>query len=261
MDLDLEGKVAIVAAGSRGLGLASALALAREGADVCIFSRSRESLDLASKLIKSEGGGDVLALRGDLRIADDLKEIVKQTVARFGGIDILVNNSGGPPLGRFSDMTEQDWSDAFETEVMPVVRLTRLVIPHMRDRGGGRVINITTVGVKKPQPGLVLSDAMRHCIVGLALNLAIELAPDNILVNSVCPGPILTERLQDAIGNRAELDDLSEFEARDYWLDLIPLRRFGKPSDLGDLVAFLASGKGQFITGTVTQVDGGKAIS
>jgi 3-oxoacyl-[acyl-carrier protein] reductase len=179
----------------------------------------------------------------------------------MGGIDILINNSGGPVLGTFKEVSEEDWLDGLASEVMSVVRLCSLVIPHMQKRGGGRIINITTVGVLKPQPGLVLSDATRHCVLGLAQNLAIELAPDNILVNTVCPGPIATERLEDAIQKRAEHDSLSREEAEAYWLNLIPLHRFGKPVDLASLVAFLASDRGDFITGSVIQVDGGKAIS
>jgi 3-oxoacyl-[acyl-carrier protein] reductase len=197
----------------------------------------------------------------DLRNAQDLKMVVDETVAKFGGLDILINNSGGPALGTFMKVTEQDWLDALEIEVMSVVRLCWLVIPQMRERGGGRIVNITTVGVKKPQPGLVLSDATRHCINGLALNLAVELAPDNILVNTVCPGPIMTDRLQEAIETTALHNQISLKDAEKYWLNLIPLHRFGDPQDLGDLVAFLVSERGSFITGAVIQVDGGKAVA
>lgn len=260
MEFGLEGKVAIVAAGSKGLGLASAEALAREGANVTIFSRNQSSLDQAAARLRALDGGEVLTCVADLRRLADLDSVVDTTVKQFGGVDILVNNSGGPPLGPFAQISEEQWQDALQTEVISVVHLCKLVIPHMRQRGGGRIINITTVGVKKPQPGLVLSDATRHCVTGLALNLAVELSKDNILVNTVCPGPIMTERMEEAIQSRADLEEISISEAERYWLNLIPLNRFGKPSDLGDLVAFLASERGEFITGTVTQVDGGKAI-
>lgn len=261
MELGLDGKVAIVAAGSKGLGLASAQSLAREGANVAIFSRSRESLQAAAQTIASQGGGQVHSTVADLRKLEDLERVVEETVERFGGIDILINNSGGPRLGPFSLVTEEDWRDALETEVLAVVRLCKLVIPRMRERGGGRIINITTVGIKKPQPGLVLSDATRHCVNGLALNLAMELAPENILVNTVCPGPILTERLEEAIRTTSGQEGISLAEAEEHWLGLIPLHSFGKPADLGDLVAYLASDRSGFMTGTVTQVDGGKAIA
>lgn len=261
MELGLDGKVAIVAAGSRGLGLASAMALARGGACVTIFSRTKASLGEAARRIAALGGGGVHAVVADLRNKGDLERVVEETVERFGGVDILVNNSGGPALGPFETVTEGEWLEALESEVMSVVRLCKLVIPRMRARGGGRIINITTVGVKKPQPGLVLSDATRHCVVGLALNLAVELAPDNILVNTVCPGPILTERLEEAIRTTAGQEGISLAEAEEHWLNLIPLHRFGEPGDLGDLVAYLASDRGGFITGTVTQVDGGKAVA
>lgn len=261
MELGLVGKNAVVAAGSKGLGLACAMSLAREGANVTIFSRSDVSLVSAADQINSLGGGDVHTVVADLRNKHDLERVIHETIDVHGGIDILINNSGGPALGPFSAVTEGDWLDGFETEVMSVVRLCRLVIPLMQERGGGRIINITTVGVIKPQPGLVLSDATRHCVLGLAQNLAIELAPDNILVNTVCPGPISTERLDDAIKKRAEHDSISMDDAEEYWLNLIPLHRFGNPADLADLVAFLASDRGKFITGTVTQIDGGKAIA
>ncbi len=261
MDLGLSNKTAIVAAGSKGLGLACAMVLAKEHANVTIFSRTESTLDDAFHQITSQGEGRVHKVVADLRNKQDLIRVVSETSEMMGGIDILINNSGGPVLGTFSEVSEEDWLDGLETEVMSVVRLSSLVIPHMRKRGGGRIINITTVGVLKPQPGLVLSDATRHCVLGLAQNLAIELAPDNILVNTVCPGPIATERLEDAIQKRAEHDSISRKEAEDYWLNLIPLHRFGKPVDLANLVAFLASDRGDFITGSVIQVDGGKAIS
>lgn len=261
MELGLEGKSAIVAAGSKGLGLACAKALAKERADVTIFSRKKASLDNAEKQITALNGGRVHAIVADLRSKVDLERVVEETVYVYGGVDILVNNSGGPALGPFSSVTEEEWLDALESEVMSVVRLCNLVIPKMKARGGGRIINITTVGVIKPQPGLVLSDATRHCVLGLAQNLAVELAQDNILVNTVCPGPIATDRLEDAIQKRAEQDSISLEESEEYWLNLIPLHRFGEPRDLGDLVAFLASDRGNFITGTVTQIDGGKAIA
>ncbi len=261
MELGLEGKSAIVAAGSKGLGLACAKALAKEGANVTIFSRTKTSLKSAEKKIVDLNGGRVHTVTADLRNKKDLKRVVNEAVEIYGGVDILVNNSGGPALGPFSTVTEDEWLDGIESEVMSVVRLCKLVIPHMKSHGGGRIINITTVGVIKPQPGLVLSDATRHCVLGLAQNLAVELAKDNILVNTVCPGPISTERLGEAIRKRAEQDSISLEEAEEYWLNLIPLHRFGEPRNLADLVAFLASDRGEFITGTVTQIDGGKAIA
>lgn len=256
----LNGKVAIVAAASRGLGLASATALARRGVNVTIFSRSRDALSEASEQIRAQGTGKVHYVVANLKNPEDLEGVVNETVELFGSVDILVNNSGGPPIGTFMAVSEEDWRRAFDIEVMSVVRLCRLVIPVMKERGGGRIINIATVGVKKPQPGLVLSDATRHCIVGLALNLAVEFAPDNILVNTVCPGPIMTQRLEDAIQKTADRRGISMEKAKEHWLNLIPIHEFGEPKDLGELVAYLASGRGKFITGTVTQVDGGKAI-
>lgn len=261
MEFGLEGKSAIVAAGSKGLGLECAKTLAKEGANVTIFSRTKTSLDRAEKQIASLNGGRVHTVTADLRNKIDLERVVNEAVDIYGGVDILVNNSGGPALGPFSAVTEDEWLDGLESEVMSVVRLCKLVIPQMKARGGGRIINITTVGVIKPQPGLVLSDATRHCVLGLAQNLAVELAKDNILVNTVCPGPISTGRLEEAIQKRAEHDSISLEEAEEYWLNLIPLRRFGEPRDLADFVAFLASDRGGFITGTVTQIDGGKAIA
>lgn len=257
----LDDKVAIVAAASQGLGKASALALARKGASVTLFARGEETLAATAQEVATLNAGRVHAAVADLRQLADLERVVDETVQRFGGVDILVNNSGGPAPGPFMDVTDQEWLDALDAEVMGAVRLCRLTIPYMRQRGGGRIINIATVGVMKPQPGLVLSDATRHLVVGLGLNLAAELAAENILVNTVCPGPIRTERMEDLIRDTATRENLSLGEAEQRWLDLVPLRRLGEPEDVGELVAFLASETGRFITGAVIQVDGGKAIA
>ncbi|HCC78515.1 MAG: hypothetical protein A2X25_09360 [Chloroflexi bacterium GWB2_49_20] len=261
MEFGLEGKVALIAGGSQGLGFATAYALTREGADVSIFSRNQETLDNAAKMISRNNRGKVHCIVANLRNPNELEKVVEKTVEIFGGIDILINNSGGPALGSFMKVTEQDWLDSLEIEVMGVIRLCRLVIPHMKKRGGGRIINITTVGVKKPQPGLVISDATRHFINGLALNLAVELAPDNILVNTVCPGPIMTNRLEEAIETTSQHQGISLKDAEEHWLNLIPLHRFGDPKDMGDLITFLVSDRGSFITGDIIQVDGGKAVA
>ena len=261
MEFGLEGKVALIAGGSQGLGFASAYALTREGTDVSIFSRNQDALNIAAQRITQDNRGKVQCIVADLKNPYDLERVVGETVEKFGGIDILINNSGGPALGSFMKVTEQDWLDSLEIEVMGVVRLCRLVIPQMKKRGGGRIINITTVGIKKPQPGLVISDSTRHFVNGLALNLAVEFAPDNILVNTVCPGPIMTNRLQDAIDTTSRHQRISLKDAEDSWLNLIPLHRFGDPKDLGDLITFLVSDRGSFITGAVIQVDGGKAVA
>lgn len=261
MDMGLSGKTAIVTAASKGLGRASAFSLAREGANVTICARGRAALEEATREIEKGGTGRVHSVIADLNNLSDINRVIEETVQCFGGIDILVTNAGGPALGPFGKITDEEWQDAFQVNVLGVVRLIRLVIPHMRRRGGGRIINITTVGVLKPQPNLTLSDASRHAVVGLALNLALELAPDNILVNTLCPGPIRSERMDQAIRATAAQEGKSLAEAEEHWLNLVPLHRFGTPSDFGDLLAYLASARASFITGAIIPVDGGKSIS
>src|SRR5207245_2490014 len=189
---------------------------------------------------------------------ENLEAIVAAAVREFGHVDILVNNAGGPPPGTFEKFGDAQWLAAFELNLLSAVRMIRLVLPHMRKRGSGRIINIVSTSVKQPIEGLLLSNAIRTGVVGLAKTLSIELAPDNITVNNVCPGRLLTDRIRQLyLLNEKLQQGMSEEEALKEVVRDIPMKRLGKPEELGALVAFLASQQAAYITGTTIQVDGG----
>jgi 3-oxoacyl-[acyl-carrier protein] reductase len=254
MDLELRGQVALVAAASRGLGRAIAEGFAQEGARVAICGRDEAKVKVAA----AEIGSEVLAVAADVATPEGAERVVRATVDRFGGVDILVNNAGGPPSRPFVEITDEEWWQAVGLNLMSTVRLTRLAVPHMRARGHGRIINVTSFTVKQPLPNLVLSNAVRLAVVGLAKTLATELASDNILVNTVCPGPIATERLRSLTATYAEREGVSYEDAeRRLWTNQIPLGRVGQPKEFADVVVFLASPRASFVNGTTLQVDGG----
>jgi 3-oxoacyl-[acyl-carrier protein] reductase len=258
MDLGLKGKVALVLAASKGLGRASAAALAAEGARVTIGARNRQELAKTAQEIEQDSGSQALAVPTDVTRAEDVAAIVAATVNTFGRIDILVNNAGGPPFGPFEAFNDTQWQAAFELNLLSTIRLIRQVLPHMRQERGGRIINIVSTSVKQPIDGLILSNTIRLGVVGLAKTLSIELAPDNITVNNVCPGRILTDRLRQGANVQAKIaQGISEAEALSDLTKDIPLGRLGKPEEVGSLVAFLASQQAAYITGTTIQVDGG----
>jgi len=258
MDLGLQDKVAIVMAASKGLGRACATALAAEGARVTIGARGTQALEKTAQEIQQATRSRVLAVPTDVTKAEDVEAIVAATVREFGHIDILVNNAGGPPAGTFASFGDAHWQTAFELNLLSTVRLVRLVLPHMRTTGSGRIITIVSTSVKQPIDGLLLSNAIRSGVVGLAKTLSVELAPDNITVNNVCPGRILTDRLRQIyhINERVQQGVSEEAVLKEMSQD-IPLGRVGKPEELGAFVAFLASQQAAYITGTTIQVDGG----
>jgi 3-oxoacyl-[acyl-carrier protein] reductase len=259
MDLGLNGKVAIVAASSKGLGRASALALAREGARVTICARTETDLEAAADQIRRETHTDVLAVPADLTNAEDIHGVVAATVERFGGVDVLVNNSGGPRPGKLPDITDDAWRQAFEVITLNFVRFVREVTPHMRKKKWGRIIGIQSSSVKEPVEYIDLSNGIRPGIAGLMKAIMPDLAKDGVTINLVLPGMFLTSRINPAIADgkiSKELEgQLAPLAAT------IPLGRLGDPIELGSLVAFLASEQASYITGAVYQVDGGKIKS
>lgn len=260
MDLGLQGKVAIVGAASKGLGKASALALAREGARVAICARTTADLQAAAAEIGSETGADVLTVPADLATAAGVDSVVAATVERFGGVDVLVANAGGPALGRFGDFTDDDWRRAFEIVTLNFVRFVRAVVPHMRARHWGRIVGIQSSSVKQPVGGIDLSNGLRPGIAGLMKAIMPELAADGITINLVLPGRFLTSRISPEAGQSPEQDQALQVRLAPLAAG-IPLGRLGNPIELGSVVAFLASEQASYVTGAVYQVDGGYIAS
>lgn len=257
MKTGLDDKCALVCAASHGLGKASALALAREGARVMICARTAGSLEAAADEIRGETGAVVVPVVADLSQAADVDRLIARAVEDLGAIDVLVTNTGGPRSAPFESLGDADWVSAFDSLVMSVVRLCRGVIPHMRRRGGGRIIHVTSVSVKQPIDGLVLSNALRAAVTGLSRTLASELAADNILVNCVAPGYTRTGRVVELAEQAAAREGISPAEVQRRTEDRIPMKRLGTPQEFGDVVAFLASERASYVTGTTLQVDGG----
>jgi 3-oxoacyl-[acyl-carrier protein] reductase len=258
MDLELGGKVALVAAASKGMGRACALGFAREGASVSICSRTADELERTATDIARQTGAAVLAVPTDLSRAEEIQRWVDRSIERFGGVDILITNAGGPPRGYWQDFqTDGPWLTAIELNLMSTIRMIRAVVPSMRERGGGRILNIQSSSVKAPIEGLILSNTVRPGVVGLAKTLASELADDNILLNTVAPGRIYTDRLRSSVVGQAEQHGISEAESAGRLASGIPLKRFGTPEEFADMVVFLASARASYVTGSTIAVDGG----
>jgi 3-oxoacyl-[acyl-carrier protein] reductase len=253
MDLGLTGKVALVTAASKGMGKACALGLAAEGARVAMCARTAADLRAAADEVRATTGSEVLAVPADVTRAADVKALVGKVVEAFGAVDILVASAGGPPRGQFDELSDEQWTAAFELSLLSVVRLIREVLPAMRARRWGRILTIQSSSVKQPIEGLLLSNAVRPGAAGLMKTLASELGKDNILVNTVCPGRILTDRFLGGVP-RSGLPT-EQFLAKAS-LD-IPLGRIGTPEEFANMVVFLASDKASYVTGVTVQVDGG----
>jgi 3-oxoacyl-[acyl-carrier protein] reductase len=249
-------RVALICAASKGLGRASAEALARDGFKVAICARGEAALTQTAGAIRA-AGGDVLPLVADLSKIDDVERVIAATVERFGGLDVLVTNTGGPPSGPFMAIDEQTWLTAIDSLLLSVVRLCRAAIPHMQARGGGRIINITSISVKQPIEGLVLSNALRSAVTSLAKTLSVELAPQNILVNCVAPGYTRTDRVIELSQQAAAREGTTADVIDKRTMAKIPLGRMGEPKEFGEVVAFLASPAASYVTGVTIQVDGG----
>lgn len=241
MDLGLNGRTAIVCGASAGIGLAIAEALAEEGANVAMFARRRDVLEREAERIGA------LAVRGDLTNPRDLDQLVAKTLEAFGDVDVLVNNGGGPPRGPALELTDESIESAVELLLLSAVRLTMRCLPHLRRSGRGRVINITSSSVRQPIESLALSNSVRPGVIGWAKTLSQEVGLDGITVNSIAPGRIETARLSEVYPDGPTPEDLCE----------IPLRRLGQPREIADVVCFLASDRGGYVTGSVVAVDGG----
>jgi 3-oxoacyl-[acyl-carrier protein] reductase len=257
MDLELRDKVAIVGGASKGLGRACAQVLAEEGARVALCSRSAKDVEKAAQEIRDSTGRDTLGFTGDLDRLETIREFVAATVARFGRLDVLVNNSGGPPLARAHNATEEQGATAVQRSLFFFARMAREAIPHLKASGGGRIINILASTVYQPIPNLALSGATRMGVVAWAKSLADEIGRDGILVNNVCPGSILTERMLGNVTSRAKELGIPVEEALAQRAAETAVGRIGQPREMAYLVAFLASSRSSYITGTTMLVDGG----
>jgi 3-oxoacyl-[acyl-carrier protein] reductase len=258
VDLGMSGKVALVTAASKGLGRAIATELAREGARVVISSRDEEALSRTATEIREETGAEVDYRAADLRNAADIEALVSHAAERFGGVDILVNNTGGPPAGTFEDLDDEAWQTAFEQILLSLIRCVRGVLPHMREgEPWGRIVNVASSSVKQPIENLTLSNTFRAGLAGLAKSLSLELAPDGILVNTLGPGRISTARSESMDASQAGSQGVSVEEVRGSFESRIPLGRYGTPEEFARVAAFLASPANGYVTGQAILVDGG----
>lgn len=256
MNFGLNGKRALVMAASRGLGYASALGLAREGCDLLICSRDRSRIEAAAEAIRREARVQVLAVAADVSDAGEAARLVGLAAEEYGGLEIVVHNAGGPPAGETLAMTEAQWHQAFEQNLMSFTRIAQAAAPEMKKAGYGRIITIASSSIKQPIPNLALSNALRAGIWGIAKTLSRELAPQRILVNVVAPGRIQTERIEELDQTNAQKHGKAVEEIRKESIASIPLGRLGRPEELANLVVFLASEAASYITGQAITVDG-----
>jgi 3-oxoacyl-[acyl-carrier protein] reductase len=256
VDLSLNGKVALVGGASQGIGYAIARLLAAEGARVAMVARKQEPLEAAARKIAAETGGETLPIPADIRRADDCQRIVESALAAFGRVDVLVNNDGAPPLGKLESFDDVAWSRAVEQNLMSVVRLSRGVLPGMRERGWGRIVNIAALSALQPIPEFGLSVATWTGVIGYAKTLSLEVATAGVTVHTICPGRIATPRLGTVFGGgkpgAVDDDTLAEMTRH------IPMQRIGSPDEIAGLVGFLVSPWSAYMTGCVFHVDGGR---
>jgi len=257
METGLRNRVAIVAASSQGIGLATAAAFAAEGARVAMCARNPETLKAAAEKIRQQYKSEVLAEPLDVTDFDAVHRFVESVVSRFGSADICVTNAGGPPAKGFLATTTQDWHKAVDQNLMSTIYFAREVIPHMQKKHWGRIITITSITTKQPVADLILSNAVRAAVVGLVKSLANEFGKDGILVNNVGPGFTATDRLKELATSRSSASGKSEKEIFDGWAFDSPLKRIGEPREVADTIVWLASDRASFITGQTILADGG----
>ena len=257
MFLGLRGKTALVGAASKGLGYAIARELAMEGATIVICARTKEPLKQARDKLATDTGAKVYAIPADLSKYDDVKRVTATSLEKLGRIDVLVNNNGGPPAGPFDTHDTAVWQEAFDQTLRSAVEMSRAVLPGMKERHWGRIINVTSMAAKQPVDNLILSNSLRAAVHGFARTLANEVAEFGITVNNILPGYTRTERLVHLAEHNAQTRGTSVEEAYAQWEREIPMKRLGEPDELAALVAFLASDRAGYITGTSIPVDGG----
>lgn len=261
MIINLTAKNALVTASSKGIGFAISKALLESGANVCICSRSEEHLRLAERELASRAAERVLAVAGDISQPEFLSQLVKTTQERFGGIDILVNNSGGPPAGEILSITEEQWLAAINSNLLSVIRLSSLVIPGMKDKGWGRIVNLTSTAAREPAAGMVLSNVTRAGVAAYAKTLAQEVGPFGITVNTILTGGVLTERLHSLLERNIKDSGETMEEAVTKITKTLPVRHISSPEEFAQTTLFLVSPQASYITGAAIPVDGGASKS
>lgn len=257
MDLGLKGKVAFVAGGSQGLGKAVAMEMSREGAKIVICGLDDPELPKAVEEIATATGGEILGVPADVTDVQQARDFIKKGVEHFGTIDVLVNNAGGPPSKTFLEIDDDLWMFGVKLNLMSTIVMTREAVPFMMKKQWGRIINMTSVAVKQPIDGLILSNTVRCGVIGLAKTLSNELASFNITVNNVCPGYTMTERVRSLAVVTAQKEGTTPDVVIKRWESSIPMGRIGAPEEFAALVTFLASERAGYITGTSIQIDGG----
>lgn len=257
MDLGLKGRVALVAASSRGLGRAVAEELGAEGADLVMCARGEAALEEAKSAIEGETGARIVAVPADLSEPEGVSRVVEAALREFGHVDVLVTNTGGPPAGPFESHSPDVWRTAVRQNLESVLNLTRAVLPGMKERRWGRIINVTSIAVKQPVENLILSNSVRAAVTGFARTLANEVAPFGITVNNVLPGYTRTQRVEELADRMAEARGMTAADAVGAWEREIPMGRLGDPREFAAMVVFLASERASYVTGTSVPVDGG----
>ena len=257
MDLGLKGKIAMVAGASRGLGYAVARGLAAEGVQVSMASRNDAAIADAGQRIAAETSSETLAVPVDVKSAESITEWHRRTLEKFGGVDLLFVNAGGPPAGPALSFDDAAWQGAFELLVLSAVRMVRLAVPSMKARGGGAIVVSTSSAVKEPIPNLALSNVVRSAVGAMSKTLALELAADRIRVNHLLPGRIDTDRVRELDTIRGKASGSSPDQVKAIYEKTIPLGRYGQPDEYGAAAVFLLSDAARYITGASLQVDGG----
>ena len=258
MDLGIKNRTALVCAASSGIGLAIARSLAHEGLNIAICARNEEKLKQAQSQLQGETNSQVIAVTADLSLLSDIHRLIKTVNSKLGSIDILINNVGGPAPGGLMELSEEQWQAGFENSLMSIVRLTKAVLPQMEKQQWGRIISIASNTAKEPREGILLSSTLRAAIAAFNKAISTRLAPQNVLVHTVCPGPIGTDRVLKFTEQLAQEQDITFEQAQTILAGNLPMGRMGKPEEVASLVSYLVSEQSSFMTGSAITIDGGQ---